>query len=118
MDAIPPMPPLPLTQPQPDVAELYKKNNGSDASLSSASSDDTVFTNPWEEPLSSATSVESKVEIKEVTERVVIKPEPGFGSSLWHRVAAVAGTLTVSVSRALEHNIVTNSGEGKLRPHS
>ncbi|KAI0277203.1 hypothetical protein BGY98DRAFT_643753 [Russula aff. rugulosa BPL654] len=37
--------------------------------------------------------------------------EPGYGLSLWSRVATAASTLTISVSKAWESNIVAYSGE-------
>ncbi len=42
------------------------------------------------------------------------KLAPGFGSSLWSRVAAAAGSLTVNVSKAWQANVATYNGEGKI----
>ena len=45
------------------------------------------------------------------------KLAPGFGSSLWSRVAAAAGGLTVSVSKAWETGVVAASGESACYEH-
>lgn len=39
-------------------------------------------------------------------------PPPGAGSSIWNRMAAVAGALTVNVTKAWESGGTLNDGEG------
>ena len=119
LNAVPPVPPLPLGLAKPSPINLYENRGGttSATSVSSASSDDSLFVNPWPSSASSSTSVEDNME-KEISKPVDAKVAPGFGSSLWSRVAEAAGNLTVSVSRAWEANIIKHSGEGMIYiPH-
>ena len=111
----PPVPRLPLNLAKPKAERLYGNRTGatSASSVSSASEDgDSFFTNPWPSSASSAATSVEDVSEKEVPEPVETKVAPGFGSSLWSRVAEAAGNLTVNVSRAWEANITKYSGEG------
>jgi hypothetical protein len=113
--ATPPVPPVPKLPPsirQPSSRALYSSRNESSGSISSAYSSDTPsdLSNPWDSPATSATSVEDNVD-KESLEPDP-RPAPGFGYSLWSRVAAAAGTLTVNVSKAWEANVGSVAGEG------
>ncbi|EKM55393.1 uncharacterized protein PHACADRAFT_255994 [Phanerochaete carnosa HHB-10118-sp] len=120
IDALPPLPPLPLlslNSTKPNKMELYERRNESAASISSASSGSsysTTHTNSWPSSASSDTSLTSLEDSadKDTPEpKGGTKPAPGFGTSLWSRVAAAAGGLSVSVSRAWEANIEVSSGE-------
>ncbi|KIP09116.1 hypothetical protein PHLGIDRAFT_347111 [Phlebiopsis gigantea 11061_1 CR5-6] len=110
----PPVPRLPLNLAKPKAERLYGNHTGatSASSVSSASSEgDSFFTNPWPSSASSAATSVEDIGEKEVPEPVETKVAPGFGSSLWSRVAEAAGSLTVNVSRAWEVNITRYSGE-------
>lgn len=41
----------------------------------------------------------------------LLPDQPGYGLSLWSRVATAASTLTISVSKAWASNIAVYSGE-------
>jgi hypothetical protein len=47
----------------------------------------------------------------ETDDRDELPVQPGYGLSLWSRVATAANTLTVNVSKAWASNIVAYSGE-------
>ena len=50
---------------------------------------------------------------EEEPQKVEETATPGFGSSLWSRVAAAAGNLSVSVTKAWETNVAYVSGESE-----
>lgn len=118
-DALRVVPPLPALPPPPTThtMELYEGRNGSAASIASASSTGThssTSADLW--PRSAAsdasiTSIEDVADDDTHKDSVAAAPAPGFGSSLWGRVAAAAGSLSVSVSRAWEANIGVSPGE-------
>jgi len=68
-------------------------------------------------PLSSTSSTSSYDDEEEVSkdegrgEKGYLQPADGLGLTLWNRVATAAGNLTVSVSKAIETNIVSYTGE-------
>lgn len=125
-----PPPPLPVeksTVPDDDgnlTSEFGRKGSvsslassastSSRASATSSSSSSSFF--GTKSPLSAASSTTSLEDDAYVPKRdpppIPSKPTPGFGTALWNRVAVVAENLTVSVSKAIETNIATYSGEG------
>lgn len=50
-------------------------------------------------------------DLGEADDRNEMPVQPGYGLSLWSRVATAASTLTISASKAWESNIVAYSGE-------
>lgn len=114
---VPPLPPLPGQKKQDEryiPTHPYGERKGSVESISSAAS--SAVSSTFDSVPGSATSVTS-VEDNDEMEKDMKggddqRVAPGFGSSLWGRVAIVAGNLTVSVSRAWEANITASSGEG------
>ncbi|KAK7693597.1 hypothetical protein QCA50_003166 [Cerrena zonata] len=121
-----PPPPLPVEKsPVPDdeenlASEFNRKGSvsslASSASTSSrasaTSSSSSLFSS--KSPLSATSSTTSLEDEAYVPKRAAPSPSkvaPGFGTALWSRVAVVAENLTVSVSKAIETNIATYSGE-------
>lgn len=125
-----PPPPLPVDiSPVPDdvpedrnafnrndsVSSLTSSSSRTSA-VSSSSSSSSLFSS--KSPFSAASSTTSLEDEAYVPKRspppIPSKPAPGFGTALWNRVAVAAETLTVSVSKAIETNIATYTGEGSL----
>lgn len=116
----PPMPPLPSAQRTKVADKLSKLKGGrsdsvsslSNASSSSSSRAGSGYTSP-------ATSFdeydqEDKYEEGEEDSPAEAKPvPPGFGSSLWGRLALAAGSLSINVSKAWDSNASVSSGEGE-----
>lgn len=104
--APPPVPPLPSlrgrTRDEPAWTHAARKDSAS--SIDTSASGASALSLQSGGYASSATSVDED-------DTKTQKPEPGFGSSLWGRVAAAAGTLTVSVSKAWETNVAVYNGE-------
>jgi hypothetical protein len=50
-------------------------------------------------------------DLGETDDRSELPVEPGYGLSLWSRVATATSTLTINVSKAWASNIVAYSGE-------
>lgn len=109
-DAVPPVPPLPSLRTRTNEPFGYRPaRHGSVESVGTSSSGSS--SNSGLGYASSATSIEDFEDAEK--EQAAQKVSPGFGSSLWSRVAGVASNLTISVSKAWETNVATYSGEGK-----
>ncbi|KAI0082706.1 hypothetical protein K474DRAFT_15234 [Panus rudis PR-1116 ss-1] len=125
-----PPPPLPIDDdmdelpnphpPNPDEFPTDRKGSitsitSFSSSLSSNSSAPSLFSgNPVKSAASSTTSLgDEEGHQKEGSPAAPVpqKPVAGFGSALWNRVAVAAGNLTVSVTKAIESNISTYTGE-------
>ncbi|KAH9951348.1 hypothetical protein B0H21DRAFT_705633 [Amylocystis lapponica] len=128
----PPVPPLPSRDQlatrvrrsrSRDVEDAYAPRKRSDASVaswssSSSGSSDSSFARGGRSYASSVTSVDeaeakgagSPVEDESATSPTM-KTIGGVGSSLWTRVAAAAGALSVNVSKAWAENVSSSAGE-------
>jgi len=51
------------------------------------------------------------VDLGKMDDRDELPVQPGYGLSLWSRVATAASSLTISVSKAWASNIAVYSGE-------
>lgn len=92
-------------------------SSGSSSLHSSSSSISSLFSST--RPPSSAwsdSSFEDEGESGKGFGRSSLKPG-GLGLSLWNKVATAAGNLTVSVSKAIETNVASYSGESKCCCH-
>ncbi|GJE87212.1 hypothetical protein PsYK624_032950 [Phanerochaete sordida] len=107
---VPPLPPLPppATKPGTSTMSAYTRRNGSAASLASASS---TSSSAYASPAASDESFTSVEDSADPDEKAPPALAPGFDSSLWGRVAAAAGNLSVNINRAWEANIGLSSGE-------
>lgn len=116
----PPMPPLPTAQ-RTKVADKLSRLKGDkggsvtsfstvSSSSSSSSSGDSGYTSP-------ATSLDEYSQEEKYEEEDMLSEDkpvpPGFGSSLWGRLAAAAGNLSISVTKALDSNGSVSSGESE-----
>ncbi|KAJ3526359.1 hypothetical protein NM688_g8272 [Phlebia brevispora] len=101
-------PPMPSRRPN-ESSKSHPWRQGSSSSIDTSSSNSSSRTaqSSLDYP-SSATSLDEYLE-DEQYEKSPKKPAPGFGSTLWSRVAAAAGNLSVSVTKAWEVNV--NNGE-------
>ncbi|KAF8503345.1 hypothetical protein F5888DRAFT_1661314 [Russula emetica] len=133
---VPEVPPLPL----PRRSDASSKSSTSSGSYSSVSGSSSAFLDRMKNRReygygSSRTSLEEEdpprkamgterggwfnqrnaampePEYGETDDRNELPVQPGYGLSLWSRVATAANTLTISVSQAWASNIVTYSGE-------
>ncbi|KAH8099472.1 hypothetical protein BXZ70DRAFT_226639 [Cristinia sonorae] len=115
----PPPPPLPALNHLNDLPDrgvvLESRRSESEESISSLSSESSSSSSLLSTPAlsdsgSSASSYGDDDEEKE-DGNGRSPPTEGLGLLLWNRVAAAAGNLTVSVSKAIETNIISYSGE-------
>lgn len=117
-DVVPPLPPLPPSNATSSSksSRFYGTRQGSVGSIgTSTSSTSSEPSSLQSHPsyASSSTSLEDMTN-EEMKDDMPEKLAPGFGSSLWSRVAAAAGSLTVNVSKAWQANVATYNGEGKI----
>jgi len=101
----PPLPPLPDARPTRTTnaaSRLRSDRKGSDASSTSSSSSGGSASG-YSTPATSVDEYEQEKYFEDEMQEEQEKPTPpGFGSSLWSRLASAAGSLTINVNKAWE----------------
>lgn len=121
----PPLPPLPVVQSTKVQDKLSRlKNDRSESVSSFSTTSSSIFSSSpsiggdsgYTSPTTSLDDFDQEEKCEDDDKPPGDKPiPPGFGSSLWGRLAAVAGNLSVNVSKAWESNISGLSGESEHR---